>query len=405
MSDIRELLSEQIGQANLDLVDIVPIPKNGDRMVRLRTLEEALEDFSDSPDDAAEAVSYLVQVKPRRKASALPPAARAAAEAHPEIGPARKPSAATASATGENIYIDGGKLNIPYLARNAELLLGSGETAPARKIFKAIHASGERTGMALFGLGRCDEAEGRLDDARASYEESIAYHPTLESYRRLSSLLMTQKKDQLAAEVLERALALKELPKETRYELHKACGNSWTRARSPGSAESAESHYNRALEIDPAADEIRANLGALCLQGGRAEDARRHFEDALASNPDNAKALAGLGSCHLASDDKRKAHDCFARSLELELENPAAIYHLVKCAYEIRSYATAARVVEEYVARAPSNANLLYSLAGLQFHLGRASDARATAHKILELNAEHSGARELLTLIERFSGP
>ncbi|MGK5084502.1 tetratricopeptide repeat protein [Bdellovibrionota bacterium FG-1] len=380
MSDIREIVNKQLRQGELDLIDVVAIPQNGDRMVRLRTLEEALDDFHSN--NSSETVSYLIQVKPSDGPMA-----------------AKKPSATTASPTGQNIYTPDGKLNVPYLTQNAEILFKAGEVLLARNVFKAIHDSGERTGMALFGIGRCNEAEGKLDEARANYEESIAYHPTLEIYHRLAALLTEQKKEQLAAEVFERALSLKDLDLTTRFELHKACGNCWTRAKVPASA---EHHFKSALEVDPSADEIRSNLAALHLQQQNSGEAKRHFEDALASNPKNDRAEIGLASCYLAEGDKRQAHDHFAKALEINIQNPTAIYHLVKCAYDIRSYATAARVVEDYIEVAPVNPNLLYSLAGLQFHLGRGNDARHTANQILQMSPEHNGAKELIKLIDRF---
>jgi hypothetical protein len=72
----------------------------------------------------------------------------------------------------------------------------------------------------------------------------------------------------------------------------------------------------------------------------------------------------------------------------------------VKCAYEIKNYGVAAKILEEYIQVAPINIHLLYSLAGLQFHLGRASDARQTCIRIQQLNPEHNGARELLRRLE-----
>src|SRR5258708_3550594 len=62
--EIQAILDKQIKQGDLDVIDIVPIPMSGDRMVRLRTLEEALDDFSHP--ESSEAVGYLIQVKPRR---------------------------------------------------------------------------------------------------------------------------------------------------------------------------------------------------------------------------------------------------------------------------------------------------------------------------------------------------
>jgi tetratricopeptide (TPR) repeat protein len=395
MMDIRELLDQQLRLGDIDVVDIVPIPTHGDRMVRMRTLEEALDDFNQS--ERSEATSYLIQIRQKKIPElSLPPVLNEAMQTVP--APPHKPSAATASPDGDNIYQHDGKLNVPYLARNGDLLFQAGEIALARNIYKAILSSGERSGMAFYGIARCEEAEGRLEEAQVAYEESIAYHATLDGYQRLGAVLMELKKDQLAAEVLERALNFKDVEKATRFELHKACGNCWTRARGQ---EQAERHFIAALDLDPNADEIRSNLGALYLQGRKIPEAKRNFQDALASNASNDKALVGLGSCFLAEGDKRSAHDAFAKALEVELNNPAAIYHLVKCAYEIRSYATAARVVEEYVQIAPINVNLLYSLAGLQFHLGRTHDARVTARQILAMNAEHSGAKELLILIDR----
>jgi Tfp pilus assembly protein PilF len=169
-----------------------------------------------------------------------------------------------------------------------------------------------------------------------------------------------------------------------------------------GEMASAEKSYKKALEVDPSADEIQANLGALYLHAEKLIEAKRRFQDAFAANPKNDKALAGLGSCLLASGDQRGAHDLFAQALAINLQNSQAIFHLVKCAYEIKSYATAARIVEDYVQTSPININLLYSLAGLQFHLGRMTDSRTTCEKILELQPEHSGAKELLGMMEQF---
>ena len=374
---IQEALERQLKNSapgfedRFEGIGIVPIPAHGDRIVKLRTLEEALEE---------ETIGYLIQLK-TKKTVFLP---------RENTGMRLEP---------ENIHLPNGKLNITYLLKTSDLLYGAGEYLLARNVYKKLLSSGERTALAFYGIGRCYEAEGLLEKAKVNYEESIAYQATLEAYQSLASVLTRQKKDRKAAETLERALNLKEIPTPTRFELHLSCGDRWARAEKP---ENAEKHYKKALEINPSAREIHSNLGAICLQGGRVPEARRHFQEALASNPKNDKALAGLGSCALNEGEKRLAHDYFAKALEIELNNPSAIYHLVRCAYEIKSYATAARLVEDYTHAAPVNANLLYSLAGLQYHLGRMAEAKATAQKLLQLDPEHSGARELLGMIEQF---
>lgn len=378
---IQETLEKQLRGTGAELVDLIPIPPQGDRMVRLRTLEEALSEFDQTGEGA---VGYLIQVKPSRPKQKTPPPFQ------PEV---QKP-------TLDNIYLTSGKLNIPFLLRNADLLGASGDWTLAKNIYKAILASGEHAAAALCGMGRCFQAEGKLEEARAKFDESIAYQPSLDSYRQLGSLLIQMGKDSLAAEAFDRALSLKELSSATRFELCKAAGNCYARA---GRTTEAEKLYHRALELDPSADGIRANLGALYLSANSPAEAARHFQDALASNPKNAKALSGMGSCAVAEGNRKAAHDYFSRSLEIDLANPTAIFHLVKIAYELKSYATAAKHLGEYVQIAPVNASLLYSLAGLQFHLGRLGDASTTVTRILEIAPEHAGALELRGIIARYS--
>src|SRR5690348_5256656 len=134
---IREILNREL-RAQGYQVELVPVPAHGDRMVRIRTLEEALEEFDG--EGAAEALSYLVQLKPAR-----PP----------------EPAPEQVSST-EGIYLTDGKLNVPFLQRNAELLIESRDFALARNIFTTLLHSGERSDLAHYGIGRCHEAEGNL---------------------------------------------------------------------------------------------------------------------------------------------------------------------------------------------------------------------------------------------------
>jgi Tfp pilus assembly protein PilF len=384
--NIQELIKKQFHQSSFEVLDVVSLPSHPDRIARLNSLEDLLDELSDSASNQNEATfEYLLQIRPKNKKT-----------------PSQDLSQPTpAGSTEESIYLPTGKINVPFLTKNADVLFEAGEYALARNIHKTILKAGEQTGLSLYKLGRCFEAENKLEEARTHYEDSITFQASLEIYQRLSSLLIKQNRDQQAAEVMERAIHLKDLPPSTRFDLHKACGNCWTRAKN---SENAENNFKRALELNPSADDIRANLGVLCLQENKINEAKRHFRDAIASNPKNYQALAGLGSCSISEGDKKAAHDYFKQSLDIELNNPTAVLYLVKCAYEIKSYAIAAKVLEDYTQITPLNANILYCLAGLQFHLGRLENAKSTTLKLLEFQAEHSGAKELLAMIEKFSG-
>ncbi len=389
-SKIQQALGAQIDKEGYDLVDLIPIPTHGDRMVRFRTLQEALDDFDVNPTENT--VGYLIQIRQKRPTAPAgsEPASKAAQQAAPQQD------------TGsDGVYLPNGKLNVEFLKRNVELLFSAGDYSLAKNILKTIVTTGEWSAPAFYWIARCSEAEGRIEDAKRFYEESITYYPSLEAYQHFSTLLIKEQKDQQAAELLERALNLKSIDKSVQFELHQAAGNSWLRANNPIKA---EKHFKKALDLDPKADAIQNNMGVVQLQQKKIDDALRFFQDAISANPDNAKALSGIAACHLAKGDKKLAHDFYARALGIELNNPSAIFHLVKCAYEIKSYATACRILEEYIQIGPINTNLLYSLAGLQYHLGRHQDVRATANQILNLKSDHTGAKELLKLIEPYAG-
>jgi tetratricopeptide (TPR) repeat protein len=378
---LRELLDRQL-QTQGYSVDLVPIPRKGDRNLAIRTLEEALDEIDRDP--TGDSIGYMIQVRPSQVSK------------HPLADPT------AVLAERESVYLPDGKLNSGFLFKNAELLFNSKDFALARSIYSAILKSGEKSGLCHYWIGRCHEAEGRSSEAMASYEESIAFQPNLEAYQRYAVLLIKTQKDHQAAEVLERALTcIKDIPTSVRLSLYKTAGNSWLAVRQ---FKNAEACYLRAIEIDPKSDDVQANLGALYLQNRMIQEARIAFESALTTNPKNFQAISGLGSCAIAVNETRTAHDYFSKSLDLNIHQPTAVFHLIKAAYEIKSYATAARIVAEYSQVAPTNANLLYSLAGLQFHLGRLEESKVTVQRILELQPSHSGAIELLETMNRING-
>lgn len=390
-------IENELRSKGLDVVEYVEIPNHGDRMVRIRTLEDAISDFDSSDSDS---VSYLVRARPIESTPVtLPPIS-------PKIeknifSQLAEATFAHAQTIQHGIYKSDGQLNIPYLFDNAKILFDAGDYSLARNIYKTISQAGEKTGTALFWIARCYEMEKSFPEACKFFEESIAYQPTLETFQHLAALLIRLKKDQEAAEIMERALTIKDMSTQARFELHRAAGNSWLRSQK---LDQAQEHYLRAIELNPNSDQVESNLGALYFQLHKIDVAKRHFNQALALNSKNDRALSGLGSCHLAEGDYRAAHDYFARSLSVNLNNPTSIYHLVKSAYEIKSYATSVRLLEEYIRIAPINANLLYTLAGLQFHLGRMQDSRSTLDRIIEIQPAHSGALDLMSRIEKYAG-
>jgi tetratricopeptide (TPR) repeat protein len=288
--------------------------------------------------------------------------------------------------------------DVQYLIENAEILFGSGETELARNIYRAILKTGEMSEVAYAGLAACADRDGLVDQAIQLAWDSVAFAPNQKGYQLLAQLLVQQGRDQEAAQTLQRALKqLTDLSSKEKGEYYKMIGNGQSRLGQPQEAERA---YKKALENSPASDEVQSNLGSLYLEQGRVADAKRCYQDALAANPNNDKAWVGLGLCCVTEGDKESAHDAFARSLEKNIRYSTAIFHLVKCAYEIKRYATAEKILALYVEVAPISPSLLYSLAGLQFHTGKKDSALQTARRILQMKPDHAGAKDLILRIE-----
>ncbi|MEO7161653.1 MAG: hypothetical protein ABI041_01920, partial [Bdellovibrionia bacterium] len=58
---LQEAIKQQLNKNNLEVVGIQPIPLHTDKMVRLNTLEEMLQDFEESGTPGS--IGYLLQVK------------------------------------------------------------------------------------------------------------------------------------------------------------------------------------------------------------------------------------------------------------------------------------------------------------------------------------------------------
>jgi Flp pilus assembly protein TadD len=374
---IQDALKPKLLAEGFDF-DIVPISTQAHPAVTLQAIEEAL-------SAGAATGGFLIQIRPE----ALRPA---------KVSAQNQASLEADSEDDQEIHLPDGRLNTEFLLRNARLLFHSSEFQLAANIYSTLLRENERPDTASHWLGRCLEAQGKDAEACSLYERSIQFKATLEAYQRLASLHIRRSRDKEAAQTLVRASTLKEVDQSTRYELLKAAGNCWSRADLRKEAEAA---YREALKLRGGSDSVLTNLGALLVKEGRLSEAKECFQKAIATNSKNDRAHSGLGSAFYALGEKRQAHDTFARALELRLENSHAIFHLVKCAFELKTYATAARIVGEYIQVAPVNIPLLYSLAGLQYHLGRVDEARATTNQLLQLKPEHAGAKDLKKVLEK----
>lgn len=184
--ELLELIKKQLGKSEYELMSVIPIPSVGDRLRRLRELEEVIAQLKNTNDSFTE--EYVIQIRPK--------------VSQEQAG--RQAESRYFNTSLDGIYLNNGKLNIPFLLKNADLLFDSGEYHSARKIYKTIQQSGECTALVLYKIGRCFEEEGRFNEAKIKYEESLAHTPSQECYQRFASILVHLDKSAQAEKILKK---------------------------------------------------------------------------------------------------------------------------------------------------------------------------------------------------------
>jgi tetratricopeptide (TPR) repeat protein len=303
--------------------------------------------------------------------------------------------AADAAKTNE-VYQQNGRLNCALLIRNAKILLAAGDIPLAKNIFRALVENGESLGVAYSGLGSCYELEGKVDLAIKAYREAIIFEPTYGCLLALAELYIKKAEFQNAVGTYLRAQNLNRLSSAQLFEIHKGLGNCYMHL---GQLNNAEAHYRKAYDINPASDSLHVNIGSLAMKKGDLSTALLHFKEAGRINPANASAHTGVGLAQTGLGQKEAAHEAFANALRIDIHDVTALYHMVKCAYELKQFDTVCELLQKYIQHNAVNSNILYSYAGILYHRAMYKEALEECEKLLSLKSDHDGAKKLKELI------
>lgn len=296
----------------------------------------------------------------------------------------------------QDVYQQNGRLNIALLVRNAKVLLAAGDIPLAKNIFRALVESGEALGIAYSGLGSCYELEGKIDLAIKAYREAIIFEPTYGCLFALAELYIKKEEYQNAVGTLLRAQNLNRLAATQLFEIHKHLGSCYMHL---GQLNNAEAHYRKAYEINSRSDSLHVNIGSLAMKKGDLATALLHFKEAARVNPGNASALTGIGLAQTGLGQREAAHDSFAAALRVDIHDVTALYHLVKCAYELKKFDTVSELLQDYIGHNAVNSNILYSYSGILYHRGMYKESLEECEKLLALKTDHEGAKKLKELI------
>jgi len=112
-------------------------------------------------------------------------------------------------------------------------------------------------------------------------------------------------------------------------------------------------------------------------QAGYFEDAISRFSRARSLRPDYVAASVNLGNIFLELNRLSDAEAAFAKALEIEKNNPAALYGMGQVSASNRKYAEAVQYFERTLAQVPAANRVHYSLAMAYRGLGNAEKVKA----------------------------
>lgn len=143
----------------------------------------------------------------------------------------------------------------------------------------------------------------------------------------------------------------------------------------------AESHYLRAVKLDPAHADAWHLLGVIAFQADQLPKAVKQFRQAVAVRPGFAQAWNNLALALKARGELPAAREAFARALAVRPEYVEAAYNLGILQQQAGDLASAEQAWRQALQWQPAHAPTLTNLGNLLRLLGRLDEAAALAQR------------------------
>ena len=158
----------------------------------------------------------------------------------------------------------------------------------------------------------------------------------------------------------------------------------------------AEVEFQTAMRLDPKSFEAAYFYARACVAQGKAEEAVKWFERAIAVRPDDFAALAllattytGLGRREDSTRAARRAYDAARRHLELNPDNPRALYMGAMSLSNLGESEKAREWNRRALAMEPDDPSVLYNIACAFAAENQTEEAVAALNKAIDKGFGH----------------
>ena len=93
----------------------------------------------------------------------------------------------------------------------------------------------------------------------------------------------------------------------------------------------------------------------------------------------------------------------YSRALDLNIDNLIAIQSLIDLSYKTERFDLAHEYLNRFLEIYPTNLNMLFAMAGIQFKMGRIEDSLQTLDDVLSLNPKHQKALDFKNRVQAVS--
>ncbi|HEX4795925.1 MAG TPA: tetratricopeptide repeat protein [Humisphaera sp.] len=222
--------------------------------------------------------------------------------------------------------------------------------------------------------------QGRLDDARSYYLQSLATNPAQPNALNLLGVVERQLGRLEDSERSIRA-AIAADPLDARFPF-----NLGETLRAMGKHEQAIEAYDRSLAIDPGDGRVWHARGTAAQRLGRDDEALGNFRRAAQEFPDLLPALQSLFTCATRQNLIDEAAAVSEAIFQLDSDSPAHLARQAAMLLAAGEHHAAAVAYQGAIAQRPANADWHIGLADCLDHLGMAREAEATARRAVALD-------------------